>query len=53
MKFLLPAAFLIVLFAGCGQSGPLYLPGNPTEVQQPPAETGEDEDEEKDESGEP
>lgn len=42
----LVAATLLLMFvaAGCGQSGPLYLPGNPSEVQQPPAEPSEEED---------
>ena len=33
--------------AGCGQSGPLYLPGNPSEVrapQQEPAQEGASEE---------
>jgi predicted small lipoprotein YifL len=31
-------ATLLFIVAGCGQSGPLYLSGNPSEVQvQPPA----------------
>ena len=58
----LAAAFALLLFAtvaGCGQSGPLYLPGNPSQVQEPPAEDPEagdvyrpgnvEDDEEKDE----
>lgn len=35
--------------AACGQSGPLYLPGNPSQVQAPvpePARGTEDEDDE-------
>lgn len=41
-----------MLLAGCGQSGPLYLPGNPSQVQAPPAEIEdeEDEDDEEDEA---
>lgn len=44
---------LIVLcslaFAACGQSGPLYLPGDPSDIQEapppvPPPETDDDED---------
>jgi predicted small lipoprotein YifL len=39
---LLPA-----VLSACGQSGALYLPGNPSEVQQPVAESAsQDEDEE-------
>jgi len=41
------------LLAGCGQSGPLYLPGDPSEIREPPkpVETGsEDDDEDPDEN---
>ncbi len=35
---LLLSAFAVSMFAsGCGQSGPLYLPGNPSQIE-PPAE---------------
>ena len=48
------AAFLFIV-AGCGQSGPLYLSGNPSEVQvQPPAAESTTEstaEEEQEESG--
>jgi predicted small lipoprotein YifL len=47
---------LILLFAaiscfslfGCGQSGPLYLPGDPSEIRDAPrpVESAEDEEEE-------
>ena len=45
----LAALALALLSTGCGQSGPLYLPGNPSKIQSPPqapadAEEGEDED---------
>ena len=31
------AAFsFLFMAAGCGQSGPLYIPGNPSKIQQPP-----------------
>ncbi len=48
------AAFAAVSFlfiaAGCGQSGPLYIPGNPSTIQQPPpqAESTAEEEEEDD-----
>ena len=35
--------------AACGQSGPLYLPGNPSEVQEPPAPPPAENDDEDDE----
>ena len=50
--------FLLLLtacFAGCGQSGPLYLPGNPSQVTPTPPEPANDESErerERDENGE-
>ena len=43
-------AVLLFLASGCGQSGPLYLPGNPTRIEQPPA-AEESADEEADENG--
>jgi predicted small lipoprotein YifL len=49
---LLFVALFGFLLTGCGQSGPLYLPGDPSEIQQAPrpAETtaeSEDEDDEE------
>ena len=35
------AAYLI---SACGQSGPLYLPGNPSEIQTAGADTDEEEE---------
>lgn len=35
-RLTLAFAFLIFLAAGCGQSGPLYIPGNPSKVSMPP-----------------
>lgn len=33
------------LLSGCGQSGPLYIPGDPSRITVPPPEgTGEDEE---------
>jgi len=43
-------SFLFVA-AGCGQSGPLYIPGNPSKIQQPPPQaesTAEEEGENED-----
>lgn len=39
-----------LLFTACGQSGPLYLPGNPSKIQNvpnTPADTQEEDSEEK------
>ena len=35
MKRLL-ALFVVLILAGCGQSGPLYIPGNPSRIESPP-----------------
>jgi len=44
---------LILSFAGCGQSGPLYVPGDPSSIQAPPEAPEEPkESEEKDEDAE-
>jgi len=51
LTILLVAIFGFLL-AGCGQSGPLYLPGDPSKIQQAPkpVETAsEDDDEEPEE----
>ena len=46
---MLVVPLLFFLFEGCGQSGPLYLPGDSSEIQNPPTEgtipREEDEDE--------
>ncbi len=42
-------ALLLTLFLlGCGQTGPLYVSGNPSSVQTPSAEGGAESEEEKD-----
>ncbi len=46
---LLSLLLTILFLAGCGQKGPLYLPGNPSEVQEPPAQPAEPADEDDDE----
>ncbi len=46
-KTLTALAFLLLLSA-CGQSGPLYIPGNPSEVREPPAETSNSDEDEED-----
>ncbi len=44
----LTAFALVLLLSACGQSGPLYIPGNPSEVREPPAETSETDDDDED-----
>jgi len=40
--------FLILLIAGCGQSGPLYVPGDPSSIQSPTEEPKESEAKDED-----
>ncbi len=45
----------LLLFSGCGQSGPLYVPGNPSQMAVPPTQDTatkdkQDEDEDTNES---
>lgn len=48
------ALLLLMFIAGCGQSGPLFIPGDPSSIQPPPAEPQEtDEDDEDDDIGTP
>ena len=50
MKVTTFAALLVILFlAGCGQSGPLYIPGDPSSIE-PPADQADSEDDQDDES---
>ncbi len=38
----------LLLFSGCGQSGPLYVPGNPSQMAVPPSQDTATEDEQED-----
>ena len=42
----LAVLFLAFAIAGCGQSGPLYVPGDPSSVKQQPQPAASDEGEE-------
>ena len=48
----LAALFVVILVSGCGQSGPLYIPGNPSEITAPPNIEQNDEVEKDDDSTE-
>ena len=53
MKSTTLAALLFILFlAGCGQSGPLYVPGDPSSIE-PPAEQAENDDEQEEDGEDP
>ena len=46
------ALFVLTFAAGCGQSGPLFVPGDPSTVEaQPPQQQTTREDDEEDENG--
>ena len=42
----LTALLLILFLAGCGQTGPLYIPGDPSSIEPPAEQVESDEDEE-------
>jgi predicted small lipoprotein YifL len=44
-------AALLFIIAGCGQSGPLYISGNPSKIQEPPPVAESTADEEQKEDG--
>ncbi len=48
----LTALAFVLPFTGCGQSGPLYIPGNPSKIQQPPPQAESTAEEESEENGE-
>lgn len=53
MKSTTLAALLSILFlAGCGQSGPLYVPGDPSSIE-PPAEQAENDEEQEEDREDP
>jgi len=45
---MLAALLLLMFLIGCGQSGALYIPGNPSTVQPPPAAPVDDAKDEED-----
>ena len=46
----LAALIFLAALSACGQSGPLYIPGNPSKIEQPPpaAESTAEEEEPED-----
>ena len=52
LLLVLVALSFVGLFTGCGQSGPLYLPGNPSRIEKlPPAPREGEEEQEKSKDG--
>ena len=54
-RLLFPIAVFtfMILFSGCGQSGPLYVPGNPSQAPVTPSQQTASEEEEQDSDEEP
>jgi predicted small lipoprotein YifL len=54
LPLLIAALAFTFLFSGCGQSGPLFIPGNPSTMAVPPPQpaTSEDDSEEEPDSSE-
>ncbi|MEJ2256379.1 MAG: lipoprotein [Woeseiaceae bacterium] len=52
MKLLI-AVLAALILCGCGQSGPLYIPGNPSRIENPPPaeDAAEEEAEEREQDG--
>ncbi len=49
----LGAVALVLLFSGCGQSGPLFVPGDPSQMAVPPSAEQRAEEEKEEESDPP
>ena len=51
LTFLFSALAFMLPFSGCGQSGPLYIPGNPSTMAIPPEGTNAVEKESEEDQG--
>ena len=49
-RYALYAFVVALLLAGCGQSGPLYMPGDPSQMSVPPTQPAESTDEDAEEA---
>ncbi len=47
------AIALVALFSACGQSGPLFVPGDPSKMAVPPSTPPSDEEEKEEENDPP
>jgi predicted small lipoprotein YifL len=52
LTFLISVLAFMFLFSGCGQSGPLYIPGNPSQMAVPPSQPPVSEEEPEEDNGE-
>ena len=52
-RLTIPMGMLVSLLfiSGCGQSGPLYVPGNPSQMAVPPAQESEDDSASEEQDG--
>ena len=50
LTFLLVGFAVMFFLSGCGQSGPLYVPGNPSTMAVPPSNSSADEEAKEEES---
>jgi predicted small lipoprotein YifL len=47
----LAALTFVFIASGCGQSGPLYIPDNPSKISVPPPESESSSEEDEEENG--
>ena len=53
LTFSIAVLAFMFLFSGCGQSGPLYIPGNPSQMAIPASQETASEEELEEDSNEP
>jgi predicted small lipoprotein YifL len=53
LTFSITVLAFMFLFSGCGQSGPLYIPGNPSQMAVPPSQEPAGEEELEEDSSDP
>jgi predicted small lipoprotein YifL len=52
LTFLIAALAFMFIISGCGQSGPLYVPGNPSQMAVPPSQESASEEEQEEDTSE-
>ena len=53
LTFSITVLAFMFLFSGCGQSGPLYIPGNPSQMAVPPSQEPAGEEELEEDNSDP
>lgn len=51
LTFLMGMLASLLFISGCGQSGPLYVPGNPSQMAVPPAQESENDSASEEQDG--